>query len=375
MSSERSDSSDDGGDASGDDLNEMMYAISGAAGNDSDAEDDEVVGDWNIIKEYETSIEVDSVDTHLLEVARNEVPIVLNGLKVKMFGASRSSNRTLHGVAPAQFLQAWMDPNLLAHVKQFINKNVSGDPVSASEILAFIRVELMLSFYRVSPSLYFDIDERANFPSAGQGMDFIRYRHVLKALSRSGTSRQESTSSWTPPMQHDREMAAEMDIVRTSGAEIAFVKGVTQVGLDDDLLRMRSKRVTDHGFSQINNPAKGLGVIHHGAVSVVTGLYIGGHVAARGESTLDCVKILQRSMAGVSSESQIRLDGNTFFWDRGYGGVNGEVNQWSVSAGATLLGTERECDHSLSRTINIRAQTVTLLQRGEHPLNIGRRGR
>jgi hypothetical protein len=89
-----------------------------------------------------------------------------------------------------------------------------------------------------------------------------------------------------------------------------------------------------YGFSQINNPCKGLGVIHHGAVSVVTGLYIGGHVAARGESTLDCVKILQRSMTGVSSESQIRLDNNTFFWDQGYyGGVNGEVNQWSVSMG------------------------------------------
>ena len=36
-------------------------------------------------------------------------------------------------------------------------------------------------------------------------------------------------------------------------------------------------------------------------------------MAARGESTLDCVKILQRSMAGVSSESQIKLNGNTFF--------------------------------------------------------------
>ena len=46
-------------------------------------------------------------------------------------------------------------------------------------------------------------------------------------------------------------------------------------------------------------------------------------------------------MAGVSSESQIRLHGNTFFWDRGNGGVNGEVNQWSVSVGATLLGTAK----------------------------------
>ena len=83
-------------------------------------------------------------------------------------------------------------------------------------------------------------------------------------------------------MQHDREIAAAMEVVRRTDAEIAFVSGVTQVGLGDDLLRMRLKMVVNHGFSQINNPSKGLGVIHHGAVSVTTGSYIGGHVAARG---------------------------------------------------------------------------------------------
>jgi hypothetical protein len=206
-----------------------------------------------------------------------------------------------------------MDTNLLCFVKQYINKNLSGNPVSNSEILAFIWVELMLSFYRVSPSLYFDLDERSNFPSAGQGMDYARYRQILHGLSISVTSRQVSTTAWTPLMQHDREMGAAMEVVRRTGAKIALVPGVSQVGLDNDLLCMQSKMVVDHGFSQINNPCKGLGVIHHGAVSVNTGLYIGGHVAARGESTLDCVKILQQSMTGCLSESQIRLDGNTFF--------------------------------------------------------------
>jgi hypothetical protein len=86
-----------------------------------------------------------------------------------MFGGRA---RDLSNVAPARFLEAWMEANLLGHVKQFINKNLaSGDPVSTSEILAFIRIELMLMFYQVSPVLYFDMDERANFPLAGQGMD------------------------------------------------------------------------------------------------------------------------------------------------------------------------------------------------------------
>ena len=143
------------------------------------------------------------------------------------------------------------------------------------------------------------------------------------------------------PMSHDREMAAAMDIVCTTGAKLAFVSGVSQIALDDDLLCMQSKRVIDYGFSQIIIPCKGLGVIHHATVSVVTGLYIGGHVAARGESTLDCVKILQRSTAGVSSKSQIKLNGYTFLWDQGFGGTDGEVNQWSIAAEATLLGTAK----------------------------------
>ena len=31
----------------------------------------------------------------------------------------------------------------------------------------------------------------------------------------------------------------------------------------------------------------------------------------------------------------------TLFWDRGYGGTDGKVNQWSIAAGVTLLGTAK----------------------------------
>ena len=152
------------------DLQELMYWIS-STGDVADGydDDDEQVGNWNIIRDYETSIEVDSVDQHLLDVARSEIPIVLARLEAKMFGGR---TRNLNNVPTLKFLQAWMDANLLGHIKQYINKNMlSGDPVSISEILAFLRVELMLSFYSISPLMYFDMAERSNFPSAGQGMD------------------------------------------------------------------------------------------------------------------------------------------------------------------------------------------------------------
>ena len=121
--------------------------------------------------------------------------------------------RHLHTLSPARYLLGGVIG--YCYVKKSINKNLSGDPVSNSEILAFIWVELMLSFYRVSPSLYFDLDERSNFPSAGQGMDYARYRQILHGLSvvSGTTSRQVSTTAWTSPMQHDREMAAAMEVV------------------------------------------------------------------------------------------------------------------------------------------------------------------
>ena len=112
---------------------------------------------------------------------------------------------------------------------------------------------------------------------------------------------------WKPPMAHNTDMATAFSIVCRSCAENAFVPGTTDIGLDNDLLQLCSRRVVLEGFSQINNPNKGLGVIHHGAVSNCTSLYCGAHVASRKESTNDCVKILLLAWSGDSSESQISL--------------------------------------------------------------------
>jgi hypothetical protein len=47
------------------------------------------------------------------------------------------------------------------------------------------------------------------------------------------------------------------------------------------------------------------------------------------------------SLTGASNESQINLNGTNFFWDRGYGGVEGEVNSFALEKGAVLVGTPR----------------------------------
>jgi len=165
-------------------------------------------------------------------------------------------------------------------------------------------------------------------------MSLARYSSILRALNSNtgqapapkphpvcgSTSRYHipsatSTGIWKPPMSHNRELATAMALVCRICAEVAFIPGTTDIGLDDDLLRLRSRKVVLEGYSQINNPNKGLGVIHHGAVSNCTSLYCGGHVASRNESTLDCVKILLLSLSGASIESKICLSRTKFFWD------------------------------------------------------------
>jgi hypothetical protein len=93
------------------------------------------------------TISIDGVDRRLLDKAREEVPIVLENIKRKIFGSNR--HRDMSKVLPGDFLKAFMDPHLLGYMKTFINTNLPNDPVSSSDIIAFIRVELMLSFYKV----------------------------------------------------------------------------------------------------------------------------------------------------------------------------------------------------------------------------------
>ena len=112
---------------------------------EDDDDDGAELGNWTFLDNFPVRVVIDSVDQDLLEQAREEVKIVMDRIRTKIFGRRRRPPK-LDTITPSQFLQAWMDGNLLAHMKTFINQNLTGDPVSSSDIIAFVRVELMLSF-------------------------------------------------------------------------------------------------------------------------------------------------------------------------------------------------------------------------------------
>jgi hypothetical protein len=101
-------------------------------------------------------ISIDGVDKRLLDRAREEVPAVLMNVKKKL-GYRR--DRDAHTLSPGDYLKAFMDPMFLGYMKAYINTHITNrnDIVSSSDIIAFIRIELMISFYKVSTAL---VDDR-----------------------------------------------------------------------------------------------------------------------------------------------------------------------------------------------------------------------
>ena len=70
-----SDSHDDN--HSDSELDDMMYLMSGTVKNDNDDVEEVNIGKWNMVRDYRTIVEVDGVNQHLLAIAREEVPVVL----------------------------------------------------------------------------------------------------------------------------------------------------------------------------------------------------------------------------------------------------------------------------------------------------------
>eukprot|EP00644_Phytophthora_capsici_P013335 jgi/Phyca11/115778/e_gw1.29.308.1 len=158
-----------------------------------------------------------------------------------------------------------------------------------------MEVELWLSFYHVTPSFFFDNANRKQYPSATSCMTFDRYRSILAALNTACRPETDGLNQWAAPFSPDRDTTYAAELIRRLCADIGFVPGTTIASLDDDLIRLRSASVDDVGLAHIRNPKKGYGPVQHGVVSLATGIFLGGHVAARGESTVDIVRILQRS--------------------------------------------------------------------------------
>jgi Transposase IS4 len=239
---------------------------------DQEHEDDlESTGEWVPVDDVPIVINIDGIDQKLIELARKEVPIVLDRIHKKMYGNSAvAKDIPLTNASPKDFLKLFLNSEMMRFICGVINKSLD-PPIIENELFSFLQVELSLSFYKCSPTRYFNPEYRFMFPGVEEGMQQDRYSSILKALSKMQQPNVD-IDFWEPVMSHDKELSKAMDNFRTNCAEIGFVEGLSRIGIDDDHLRLRSKKVKQYGLSQSSNPKKGLAVVHHGAVSVCTGL-------------------------------------------------------------------------------------------------------
>ena len=101
------------------------------------------------------------------------------------------------------------------------------------------------------------------------------------------------------------------------------------------------------------------GIVQHGMVSIVTMIYLGGHVASRNESILDCILILCQALCAVAVTTLIKLK-CTIASDRGYGGTGGIINQTTIEKGCNILGTVKRIKSfpfTFGKSVASRSQT------------------
>ncbi|KUF96203.1 hypothetical protein AM587_10001032 [Phytophthora nicotianae] len=313
---------------------------------------------WKFIKPPDVQLNVDNTDAFLLSKARLETARVMQRVLSRVFGAQGGHPSQ---VATVDVLKLWLNQNVLNIVQQHINANLDAkDFISVPELFGFIEVELWLSFYGISPTTFYSKDYRGLYPPAKQAMRSRRYRSILNALGTKTGQIATSEEFWNAPFEADRSLSHAMDALRRVCSEIGFVSEVSIASLDDDLLRLRSRSVEDIGLTRVRNPKKGyemeywmydamvlirflllvrFGPVHHGVVSLVTGLYLSGHIASRGETLGEVLKLMMRSLCGVSTDSQIDLSGVLFALDRGY--QSKAVNQHIIECGGSVIGTHK----------------------------------
>ena len=153
---------------------DLSAYVSGRNDEDNDAETEDEPGGtsnsgdtscqgWTYLtgsNRPEVFISVDGIDNRLLDTAREEVPAVLMNIKKKL---GYRHDRDIHTISPGDCLKAFMDPTFLGYMKAYINSHIvnRNDDVSNSDIIAFIRIKLMLSFYKVSTVLV--VDDLCNY--------------------------------------------------------------------------------------------------------------------------------------------------------------------------------------------------------------------
>jgi hypothetical protein len=208
---------------------------------DDDKSAEETRGEWKLLEDFGTFIEIEPVDKILLELARLEVPAVMDRICSLLPKPQKPSRRNVQR-SPEDFFKVWFNKCLLLPITEWL-KTYLGEDVSPLEIMQFIQVELILCYFQVSPEKLFNPKSSKNFKgNVKWEMTYKRYCNILSALSGLKNHTGDintNPDNWKVVNAPNKQLGKALEFFRTEVAAIAFVALMTWFGLDDDQLRLR----------------------------------------------------------------------------------------------------------------------------------------
>ena len=299
-----------------------------------DSNELEMIGSFQVHPSNDVKISCDGADNLLLSRAKVEFKTVIQKVEV----VCQKPNPT-----PMELVEVFFPKStrstLLSWVTDY-SLDTQTMPLTDIDVLSFIRLDLKAQYHHTSISHMFLPSQQKHY-QLGDYMNERKYHYIMRALNNGRRKKPPGATTWNPPIHRNNEIISLFEEYGKNCARKCFVSGVSMIALDDDLWRHRSKKIVVDDVMQINNPKKGMGVVHHAAVSVCTGLYCGGYVQHRGDTTANCVDNVQRILCQAIQTSAIDLNGTTFYMDRGYGGTDGEIISTLIQRGGNIHGTAK----------------------------------
>ena len=120
--------------------------------------------------------------------------------------------------------------------------------IEEKEIMLFIQAELYIHLYYTSPQKYFEERRKKLYPSASLGISESTYKLFMRALSTSCHMHfYTPEDEWRAIFSVDEDLQKMVSRFGERCIELCFENGLTWVTVDDDQMRLRSRKITQAG--------------------------------------------------------------------------------------------------------------------------------
>jgi hypothetical protein len=294
-----------------------------------------IIGSYLLRTSKAITIGYDVADSFLLQKAKTEFNAVAENAMLHMM-------RVTEKPSPFELLDIFFNSDMAIKMIKWINEySPDGNmKITRDDLLTFFLLDLKMQYHNTSATHMFQKNQQKHYQMEQLSQHKEKYHYIMRALNN-GRGKVHKKGTWHSPIHKNGEMISIFEDFGKICAGIGFINGTSMMALDDDLWRLRSKSANADSITQINNAKKGMGVVHHASVSVTTGLYCGGYVQYRGDTTETCVTNIQRILCKATTPSDIKLNGTIFYIDRGYGGTDGDVIDNTIKRGGNIHGTAK----------------------------------